>query len=100
MSDQLAAHNDVMLSFTVTASSPRSLARLGRLAAPRRPALPTPTFLAATSRGAIPHLTPDEQTARTAIAGVYVALEDCSSLFSSSGGPVADSRKTKSRRKT
>jgi queuine/archaeosine tRNA-ribosyltransferase len=73
MSDHAA-----MLSFTVTASSSASLARLGRLAAPRLPAaLATPTYMPAASRGAVPHLTPDELAARTAIAGVYMALEDC-----------------------
>jgi queuine tRNA-ribosyltransferase len=70
-------HDAAMLSFAVTASSPASLARLGRLAAPRRAALATPTYMPAASRGAVPHLTPDEIAARTSIAGVYMALEDC-----------------------
>lgn len=37
----------------------------------------TPHFLANTSRGSIPHLTPDNVVRHTQISGIYVALEDC-----------------------
>jgi queuine tRNA-ribosyltransferase accessory subunit len=69
-----------MLSFSVTDASSRSLARLGRLIAPRRRILETPTFMAFASRGVISHLTPDEQAAHTSIPSMYMALEDCESL--------------------
>jgi queuine tRNA-ribosyltransferase len=69
--------DDDMLAFAVTASSPSTLARLGRLAAPRRAPLATPTYMPAASRGAVPHLTPDELAARTSIGSIYMALEDC-----------------------
>lgn len=54
-------------------------ARLGRLAVPRREPLDTPNFLAVTSRGVLPHLTPDNLARHATFPGVYMALEDCES---------------------
>ncbi|KXJ93451.1 tRNA-guanine(15) transglycosylase-like protein [Microdochium bolleyi] len=54
-------------------------ARLGRLAFPRqRQRLPidTPNFIAITSRGSVPHMTPDVVTRHTQLGGAYMALED------------------------
>lgn len=56
-------------------------ARVGRLQLAGRAALDTPNFLANTSRGAIPHVTPDLVAQHMRIGGVYLALEDCE-LFS------------------
>ncbi|KAI9822622.1 MAG: hypothetical protein M1827_000341 [Pycnora praestabilis] len=50
--------------------------RLGRLAFPRRTTVETPHYLAITSRGAVPHISPDMMKAHTNIKGVYIALED------------------------
>jgi hypothetical protein len=51
--------------------------RLGRLSLPNRRDLETPNFFAVTSRGVVPHLTPDVISAHTRIGGVHMALEDC-----------------------
>ncbi|KAK8040772.1 tRNA-guanine transglycosylase [Apiospora phragmitis] len=51
-------------------------ARVGRLATANRTPLDTPTFVGVTSRGAIPHLTPDVVSKHTDIRAAYMALED------------------------
>lgn len=52
-------------------------ARLGRLAMSGRREVSTPNFLAITSRGAVPHITPDNLKAHVPVGGTYIALEDC-----------------------
>jgi queuine tRNA-ribosyltransferase accessory subunit len=52
-------------------------ARLGRLSFQGRRDIDTPNFFAVTSRGVLPHLTPDIISAHTQIGGVHMALEDC-----------------------
>lgn len=52
-------------------------ARLGRLTFPRRKVLETPDFLSLTSRGVIPHITPDNLSKYVQVGGVYLGLEDC-----------------------
>lgn len=56
-----------------------SAARLGKMSLPGKKAIETPTFFAVTSRGAVPHLTPDNLKRHTSVSGVYMALEDCRS---------------------
>jgi queuine tRNA-ribosyltransferase subunit QTRTD1 len=51
--------------------------RLGRLTVHGRNQLDTPNFLAVTSRGVVPHMTPDVVASSTDIRGVHMALEDC-----------------------
>lgn len=51
--------------------------RLGQLLLQRREPISTPSFVAATSRGVIPHITPDVVSRLTRIPAVYVGLEDC-----------------------
>jgi queuine tRNA-ribosyltransferase subunit QTRTD1 len=70
-----------MLSFTITSALARSTPRLGRLTFPGRKELLTPCFVANTSRGAIPHITPDVQAQHTNVGGVYMPVEDCMSRF-------------------
>jgi queuine tRNA-ribosyltransferase subunit QTRTD1 len=41
--------------------------------------LETPNFLAVSSRGVIPHMTPDVIAASTQIGGIHMAIEDCKS---------------------
>ena len=65
------------------ATSEAAAPRLGRLSISGRRKIETPTFWAATSRGVIPHLTPDNVANHTAITGAYFALEDCKFLKSS-----------------
>lgn len=52
-------------------------ARLGRLALPGRAAFDTPNYTSVASRGAVPHVTPDNMTKHVAPGPVYMALEDC-----------------------
>lgn len=56
-------------------------ARLGRLALPRRQAVDTPNYFAVTSRGTVPHLTPDTIAKYGSFSGAYMAMEDCESLL-------------------
>lgn len=56
-------------------------ARLGRLALPRREAVDTPNFFATTSRGVVPHLTPDTIAKYGSFPGVYMAMEDCECTY-------------------
>ena len=53
--------------------------RLGRLYARGRKELETPDFLAVSSRGVVPHISPDV-VANTQIGGLHMALEDCKSF--------------------
>lgn len=51
--------------------------RLGRLIVSQRNTVDTPNFLAITSRGVIPHITPDVIQEHLKLSGVHFALEDC-----------------------
>jgi len=56
-------------------------ARIGRFAAADSGiSFNTPSFVAQTSRGAVPHLSGDNLKDHTDVRVVYVALEDCESL--------------------
>lgn len=55
-------------------------ARLGRLSFAQRKPIETPSYIAITSRGAVPHLTPDNVARHTSFNAAYMALEDCESL--------------------
>lgn len=52
-------------------------ARLGRLAWKGRTSIETPNFFALTSRGVVPHITPDTASRHGNFGGRYMALEDC-----------------------
>lgn len=52
-------------------------ARLGRLAAAGRTPIDTPNFIAMTSRGTLPHITPENVSRHLQVTGTYMALEDC-----------------------
>ncbi|KYK56786.1 tRNA-guanine transglycosylase family protein [Drechmeria coniospora] len=51
-------------------------ARLGRLCFAGRRAIDTPNFTAVASRGAVPHLTPDNWGKHSSVGAAYLALED------------------------
>ncbi|KXX83150.1 Queuine tRNA-ribosyltransferase-like protein [Madurella mycetomatis] len=51
-------------------------ARLGRLVFAGRRAIDTPNYIGITSRGALPHLTPDSVSKHLQVSGAYMALED------------------------
>lgn len=69
---------DEMLRFVVE-SGTHSLPgpRVGQLLARGRPPIATPHYAPATSRGVVPHLSPDVLEKHTAISAVYMGLEDC-----------------------
>lgn len=52
-------------------------ARVGKLELPGRQPIQTPNFLANTSRGVIPHISPDVIDPQAPVAGVFTAIEDC-----------------------
>ena len=60
-----------------SAAADACTARLGRIAFGGRRVIDTPNFTAVTSRGAIPHLTPDNVGKHTSVDATYMALEDC-----------------------
>jgi queuine tRNA-ribosyltransferase accessory subunit len=51
--------------------------RLGVLSFEDRHAVETPHYIAISSRGCIPHLTPDNVRTQTSIKSIYTAFEDC-----------------------
>ena len=59
----------------------RITARLGRLAVPGRNVIQTPGFFGVATRGAVPHLTPDNVFQHKPFQGTYLALEDCTWSF-------------------
>ncbi|KAF8468807.1 tRNA-guanine(15) transglycosylase-like protein [Kalaharituber pfeilii] len=67
-----------MFSFSIlpSASVKETGPRLGRLVVSKSHVLDTPTFIAPTSRGAVPHLSHDTLRNHTQIKGIYAALED------------------------
>jgi len=66
-----------MLSFhLVKASSEQFAPRLGRLVA-KNGTISTPHYIANTSRGLVPHISPDSMVKHTQLHGVYLAFEDC-----------------------
>jgi queuine tRNA-ribosyltransferase subunit QTRTD1 len=67
------------LSFEVLGDGDLNTAgpRLGRLSVKDRKDLETPNFVAVSSRGVVPHITPDVIMASSQIGGVHLALEDC-----------------------
>ena len=55
--------------------------RLGRLVVPERKPLETPNFMAVSSRGVVPHMSPDVIAAHAQIGGIHMAVEDCKSVY-------------------
>lgn len=69
---------DEMFRFILQHAAPsESGARLGELTLRQRHRINTPHYVASTSRGAVPHLSPDNLARHTRISAVYLALEDC-----------------------
>jgi queuine tRNA-ribosyltransferase subunit QTRTD1 len=79
MSPDLSQLPPEMLEFALLKASGPLAPRLGRLSLPGRKSILTPAFLGNTSRGAVPHISQDNFR-NCSINGVYVALEDCTSL--------------------
>ncbi|KFY42088.1 hypothetical protein V494_02606 [Pseudogymnoascus sp. VKM F-4513 (FW-928)] len=68
-------HDETSNANAAAPSDPRR-ARLGRIAVKGRRTLDTPNFLALTSRGVVPHVSPDVVEEQTEFAGIYMAIED------------------------
>ncbi|KAF2153349.1 tRNA-guanine transglycosylase [Myriangium duriaei CBS 260.36] len=62
--------------FALRAVRSQCSGRLGTLNLPGRALIPTPNYIAITSRGAVPHITQDVYKNSTDIKGVYAAVED------------------------
>jgi len=74
----MAGLPDEMLSFVLKqAELTRPGAALGQLLSRGRPAINTPTYVVATSRGALPHVSHDLLAKHTSIKAAYFGLEDC-----------------------
>lgn len=68
-----------MLKFILEHAEGRLAPRLGQLTVQGRPSIPTPTYIASTSRGVVAHITQDVLQKHTSIPALYIALEDCKS---------------------
>lgn len=71
------APEHVMFTVLKNVAVDGSVPRVGQLALPKRKRIDTPNFFALSSRGAIPHMTPDVISKHTELNGSYMALEDC-----------------------
>ncbi|KAK8154118.1 tRNA-guanine(15) transglycosylase-like protein [Phyllosticta citribraziliensis] len=65
-----------MAVFEVLKPGPVLSPRLGSLSLPGKSAIPTPHYIANTSRGVVPHLSQDNLEKHTNINGLYLGLED------------------------
>jgi queuine tRNA-ribosyltransferase accessory subunit len=73
-----ASNPDSMLRFSITNVSPCAIGpRIGQLLRGGRKAVETPHYVATTSRGVVPHISPDTLRKHTAVSSIHVALEDC-----------------------
>ncbi len=76
--DSLSRLPPEMLAFTLKqVKSERFGPRLGSLVRAGRAAVETPHYLATTSRGVVPHVSPDVLQKSTDVSAVYIPLEDC-----------------------
>ena len=64
--------------------------RLGQLLTQGRAPIQTPHFVAASSRGVVPHLAHDVLRKHTNISAVYMGLEDCEFYHTSAPSQRAD----------
>lgn len=66
---------NVLKNAAVEGGAPRA----GLLTLPKRKPIDTPNYIGLSSRGAIPHMTPDVISKHAELNGSYMALEDCES---------------------
>lgn len=81
MAEKLSHMPEEMLAFTIDAALQRGGPRLGSLAVKGRGAIPTPNYVATTSRGVVPHLSHDNLLRHTKIRSMYFGLEDCKASY-------------------
>lgn len=77
MTELTSAQLVEMRIFTIQKAFESAGLRLGRLSLPGKKVLDTPNYIGNTSRGVVPHLSPDNFRSHTNLPGVYLALEDC-----------------------
>lgn len=65
------------VAFEIQSQEGEGKPRLGLLNVKGRRTLETPGYLAVSSRGVVPHISPDVLASQTDIGGVHLALEDC-----------------------
>ncbi|KAH8664394.1 tRNA-guanine(15) transglycosylase-like protein [Xylariales sp. PMI_506] len=75
MNDQ-EANGEMVFKLLSVSSAQAAAPRLGKLAIRGRKTMETPNYVGITSRGAIPHITPDVLMRHTEIPGAYFGLED------------------------
>jgi queuine tRNA-ribosyltransferase len=80
--EKLSQMPEEMFAFTIESTLQHSVPRVGRLTLKNRTHIPTPNYVATTSRGVVPHLTQDNIAKHTAIRSMYFGLEDCKFLSS------------------
>lgn len=75
----MGASGEKTVTFEVLSDGPAGQGepRLGRLSVKGRQSVDTPCLLAVSSRGVVPHISPDVLLSQTEIGGVHLALEDC-----------------------
>jgi queuine tRNA-ribosyltransferase subunit QTRTD1 len=66
-----------MIEFTLLQTTGALAPRLGRISLAGRKTVLTPGFIGNTSRGVIPHVSPDNFRKSVDLNGVYMPLEDC-----------------------
>lgn len=69
-----------MLSFRTLAAATTGLPRLGQLIR-NGVQIDTPSFIAHSSRGVVPHLSHDNLRDHVDVRAIYTSLEDCMSPF-------------------
>jgi len=77
--EELSRLPNEMRIFSIASASTRSGPRLGALHLPGRQVTHTPNYVGNTSRGVVPHFTPDMQHKHSKIKVLYMGLEDCKS---------------------
>lgn len=86
-----------MMEFVLLKATGALAPRLGRLSLAGRKSVATPGFIGNTSRGVIPHVSPDTFRKSIDLDGVYIPLEDCKMSLRDLGHTVLN---TASRRET
>ena len=77
MNGQLSQLPDEMLRFILESSQEIAGARFGRVLYEGLDTIATPHYVAATSRGVVPHVAQDMLQRHTNVQAVYMGLEDC-----------------------
>ncbi|KAI8959043.1 tRNA-guanine transglycosylase [Daldinia sp. FL1419] len=75
-SSEISSSENGMFNILKSVTKEGGAPRTGCLALPKRKLINTPNYIGLSSRGAIPHMTPDVVSKYTEFTGSYMALED------------------------